>query len=71
MPNLKFLETMPKLKTLILNMMVADGDLSLCLNLSYVYLQKNRKHYNLKDSDLPKGKFVRGNENIELWRRLE
>lgn len=71
LPNLRFLETMPKLKTLILGMVVVDGDISLCLNLSYVHLQRNRKHYNFKDSELPKGLYVRGNETIELWRRLE
>lgn len=25
----------------------------------------------LKDTDLPKGEYVRGNETMELWRRLE
>ena len=51
-------------------MNVQNGDLSPCLNLSYVYCQKNRKHYNLKDKELPKGKYYRGNESIDEWRRL-
>ena len=52
-------------------MNVLDGDLSNCLNLPHVVSCVNRKHYNLKDSQLPKGIFVRGNEDIEPWRRLE
>lgn len=67
--NLDFIKTMKKLKTFIFNMNVKDGDLTPCLNLSYVFSAKNRKHYNLKDKDLPKIKYVRGNENIEQWRR--
>lgn len=38
---------------------------------SYFYLERNRKHYKLKDADLPKGEYVRGNETTDLWRRLE
>lgn len=71
LPSLSFLKNMKKLKTFIFSMNVKDGDLSPCLNLSYVYNQKNRKHYNLKDKDLPKGQYVRGNETIDEWRRLE
>ena len=70
LPNLSFLKTMPNLKTFLFDMNVEDGDISPCLNLSYVYSRKNRKHYNLKDEDLPKGAYVRGNETIEEWRRL-
>lgn len=71
LPSLNFLKTMKNLKTFTFNMNVQDGDLSPCLNLSYVYSEKNRKHYNLKDKDLPKQIYVRGNEGIEEWRRLE
>ena len=71
LPSLSFLKEMKKLKTLIFNVNVKDGDLTPCLDLSYVYSGKNRKHYNLKDKDLPKGQYVRGNESIESWRRLE
>lgn len=71
LPNLNFLKSMKNLKTFVFNMNVLDGDLSPCLNLSYVYSEKNRKHYNLKDAELPKGEYIRGNENIEEWRRLE
>jgi hypothetical protein len=52
-------------------MNVLDGDLSLCKNLSYVYSEIDRKHYSLKDALLPKGKYIRGNESIEEWRKLE
>ena len=69
--DLYFLNTMKNLKTFIFNINVLDGDLSPCLDLSYVYCEKNRKHYNLKDKDLPKGVFIKGNENIDEWRRLE
>lgn len=71
LPNLDFLKSMKNLKTFVFDMNVLDGDLTSCLNLSYVYSDRNRKHYNLKDSDLPKGEYVRGNEDIEEWRRLE
>ena len=59
------------LKTFIFNMNVKDGDLTPCLDLSYACSKKDRKHYNLKDTELPKTQYVRGNETIEKWRRLE
>lgn len=71
LPSLNFIKSMKNLKTFVFNVNVEDGDLSPCLNLSYVYSEKNRKHYNLKDKDLPKGAYIRGNEDIEEWRRLE
>lgn len=71
LPSLSFLKKMKNLKTFIFNMNVKDGDLTPCLDLSYVYSEKNRKHYNLKDTELPKTQYVRGNETIEKWRRLE
>ena len=71
LPDLSFLKQMKSLKTFVFSMNVKDGDLTPCLNLSYVYSEKNRKHYNLKDKELPKAQYVRGNENIEEWRRLE
>ena len=69
--NLGFLKEMKNLKTFIFNVNIKDGDLTPCLKLNYVYCDKSRKHYNLKDKDLPKGKFIRGNESIDKWRRLE
>lgn len=70
LPSLDFLKTMKNLKTFLFSMDVLDGDLSPCLDLSYVYSERNRKHYNIKDSMLPKGEYVRGNEEIEEWRRF-
>lgn len=71
LPSLSFLKKMKSLKTFIFSVNVKDGDLSPCLDLSYVYSEKNRKHYNLRDTELPKAQYVRGNETIEEWRRLE
>lgn len=55
LPNLGFLNNMPNLKSFRFTMNVLDGDLGLCRNVPYVYC-KNRKHYNLKNENLPKGK---------------
>ena len=70
LPNLNFIKKLKNLKTFVFNMNVQDGDLTPCLNLSYVYCDRNRKHYTHKDKDLPKGEYVCGNESIEPWRRL-
>lgn len=53
LPNLEFLHNMPHLKTFVFSMNVLDGDLTLCKNIPYASC-KNKKHYNLKDKDLPK-----------------
>ena len=53
LPNLSFLQNMPELKTFTFTMNVEDGDLNLCRNIPYVSC-KNRKHYCLKDEQLPK-----------------
>ena len=68
LPSLAFMKELPNLKTFVFNMEVLDGDLSPCLNLSWAYSERNRKCYNLRDSDLPKRKFVAGTEGIEDWR---
>lgn len=52
--NLIFLNSMKKLKTFSFSMCVADCDLSPCLNIPYVYSDRNKKQYNLKNKDLPK-----------------
>ena len=71
LPNLDFVKYMPNLKTLFLMNNIADGDLTPCLNLRSAKVV-NKKHYNLKDKDLPKAeKVIFGNESIEEWRRLE
>jgi len=53
LPDLNFLRQMPRLQSFRFTMNVLDGDLTGCLRLRHAYC-KNRKHYNLKDSDLPK-----------------
>ena len=71
-PSLDFVKYMPNLKTLFLEINIADGDITPCLDLRSAKLMKDRKHYNLKDKDLPKArKVVFGNESIYEWRRLE
>lgn len=71
-PNLEFVKHMPNLKTLFLEINIADGDITPCINLRSAKLMKNRRHYNLKDKDLPKAETVIfGNESIDEWRRLE
>ena len=62
---------MEKLKTFIFSMEVLDGDITPCLGLSYVFMMRSKKYYNLKDKELPKGEYVRGNEDIEMWRRMD
>lgn len=71
--SLSFVRAMPRLKTLILEMNVLDGDLSACKELSYVYVDRIHRHYNVKENELPKdrSKYFHGNETIEIWRRLE
>lgn len=53
LPNLDFLMKMPKLKVFIFSMNVENGDLTNCLNVPYA-ICKNRKHFNLKNHQLPK-----------------
>lgn len=55
LPNLTFLKQMPELNELILWMNVLDGDITPCIGISYVSLA-NRRHFNLKDSDLSKNR---------------
>ncbi|MBQ9148806.1 MAG: leucine-rich repeat domain-containing protein [Oscillospiraceae bacterium] len=54
LPDLKFLDQMPKLKTFVFSMRVADNDLTPCLRLPYASVSKGKREYNLKDRDLPK-----------------
>ena len=54
LPDLSFLNEMPKLKLFNFSMNVLDGDLSPCLRVPYVDSMRNRKTYNLKNSQLQK-----------------
>lgn len=51
-PDLSFVESMPKLKHLHITMNVQDGNMTPCLRLPYARIQ-NRKHYTHKDKDMP------------------
>ena len=53
LPDISFLANMPRLKTFATTMPIADGDLRPCLAIPYASV-RNRKHHNLKDSELPK-----------------
>ena len=53
LPSLDFVKNMPNLTWLILTMNVLDGDMTPCLKLPYVDI-KAKKHYNLRNRDLPK-----------------
>lgn len=55
LPNLSFLANTKKLTHFIFDMNVKNGDLTPCLSIPYVISRRNRKHYNLKNIDLPKG----------------
>lgn len=70
-PDIAFVKHMKSLKTFIFTMNIQDGNLNPCLELQYACCAKGKRHYNLKDRDLPKGEYIRGNENIDMWRRFE
>lgn len=70
-PNLSFIRKLKNLKVFVFSVNVLDGDITSCKDLSYAACVRGRKHYKMKDRDLPKGKVTRGNEDIELWRRFE
>lgn len=53
LPNLNFLRNMKKIKVFSFTMNVADGNLTPCMHLQYASC-RDRKHFNLKDSELPK-----------------
>ena len=65
-PDLSFLRGLPNVQLFDF----VDGDLSPCLALPYVRCRRSRRHYNLKDAQLPKGPCKHGNENIPHWRRI-
>lgn len=52
--SLDFLHHMENLKTFILDMDVEDGDLTPCLSIPDVRSARNRRHFNLKNEELPK-----------------
>lgn len=54
LPDLEFLRNMPKLKTFVFSMNVENGDLTPCLDVPYASCNRIKRHYNLKEKDLPK-----------------
>lgn len=64
LPDLSFLHRMPKLRVFTFSMTVANGDLTPCLDIPYVYCSKIKRHYNLKDKELPRDKSAYGFELI-------
>lgn len=72
LPNLNFIEKLPKLKCFIFSMKIDNCDLSPCLKLQYSRSEKNRKEYNLHDKELPKGfcGYQPEEYGIETWRKL-
>ena len=64
LPDLSFLKQMPRLRVFIFSMVVENGDLAPCLDVPYVYCSKIKRHYNLKDKDLPRDRDAFGFELI-------
>ena len=71
LPDLYFLKKMKKLTRFVFEVTIGNGDLTPCLDISYVASLRHKRYYNVKAKDLPKGPFLKGNEAIEEWRRLE
>lgn len=69
--DISFIKKMKNLKAFTFTINILDGDLTPCLDLQYACCAKGRRYYNLTNGKLPKGEFIRGNENIEMWRRFE
>lgn len=69
-PSLAFLKNLKKLKVFLFNVNVLDGNLSYCMNVPCVHSEKNRKHYNFKDNELPKEKLKINFGEIESWRLI-
>ena len=70
-PSLDFIKRMCNLKSLVFDTVIQDGNLTPCLDLQYVFTPMQKKHYNISIDMLPKGCYIRGNESIDEWRRLE
>ena len=70
LPSLDFVKYLPNLQSVFLFNTVADGDLTPLLRMRYAQV-RNKRHYNLKNKDLPKIRSaLNGRESIEEWRRL-
>ncbi len=69
--SLKFIHKLKNLKTLTFSINILDGDLTPCDMLENASCQKRRRHYKGGYLGFVKGRFIKGNEDIELSRRLE
>ena len=66
--DIQFISKIKSLKRFRFSVNILDGDLSPCLKLEEATSMTNRKHYNLKDEELPKNYDCPfGNEGIEDW----
>lgn len=72
--DISFVNDLPRLSFFVCDYNILDGDLTPCMRLDYATIINDRKHYNLKHKELPRGekrKPLRGNEDIDIWRRYE
>ena len=67
MRDLNFLRTMKHITAFDFSVNVLNGDLRPCLGVSSAFSFRYRRHNNLMNSSLPKGKFKMGKESIEEW----
>ena len=70
--DLSFLNSLKNLKLFGFDLNVLNGDLKPCLQIEHVFCARSRKHYNFKNSDLPKSTSSDdiALEGIEEWRRF-
>lgn len=70
--DIHFIREIKSLKRFWFSVNIADGDLTPCLELEGAACLINRKHYNLKEKDLPKNDECSfGSEEIDEWMRAE
>lgn len=70
--DIHFIREIKSLKRFWFSVNIADGDLTPCLELEEAACLINRKHYNLKEKDLPKNDECSfGSEEIDEWMRAE
>jgi len=79
--NLSFVSKLKKLKTLEFNVDILDNDLTPCFDIEHVICNKRKLSYNHRFKSLPKigydkngvprTDYVKGNEDLEMWRRFE
>lgn len=69
--NLDFIKDLPELSFFVTDFNILDGILDNLKQIPYSSVLINRRHYNLRDEDLPReAESKMGNESIPKWRRL-